>query len=77
MAGRKKIKEKAEIKKKMRKKEDSIRYNFSDTLVIQLRRCVSDLNRLAKIDRITEKDQSLYSVLTNRKAGYIDVVRNY
>ena len=63
-----KLKERIEIEKKLRKKEDSIRYEFSD---------VSDLNRLARIDRIIEKDQRLYSVKTNRGAGYIKVVRNY
>lgn len=72
-----KLKERIEIEKKLRKKEDSIRYEFSDGLVVQLRRCVSDLNRLARIDRIIEKDQRLYSVKTNRGAGYIKVVRNY
>ena len=70
-------KERKKEKKKLRKKEDSIRYEFSDTLASQLRRCIADLNRLAKIDRIIEKDQLLYSVKTNRKAGYVDVVRNY
>ena len=40
-------------------------------------RCTADLNRLARIDRIIEKEQSLYSVISNREAGYIDVVRNY
>jgi len=73
----KKLKERIEIEKKLRKKEDSIRYKFSDELAVQLRRCIADLNRLAKIDRIIEKDQLLYSVKTNRKAGYVDVVRNY
>ena len=76
MSGRK-LKERIEIEKKLRKKEDSIRYKFSDELAVQLRRCIADLNRLAKIDRIIEKDQLLYSVKTNRKAGYVDVVRNY
>lgn len=73
----KKLKERIEIEKRLRKKEDSIRYKFSDELAVQLRRCIADLNRLAKIDRIIEKDQLLYSVKTNRKAGYVDVVRNY
>ena len=73
----KKLKERIEIEKKLRKKEDSIRYKFSDELAVQLRRCIADLNRLAKIDRIIEKDQLLYSVKTNRKAGYVDLVRNY
>ena len=73
----KKLKERIEIEKKLRKKEDSIRYKFSDELAVQLRRCIADLNRLAKIDRIIEKDQRLYSVKTNRGAGYVDVVRNY
>ena len=73
----KKLKERIEIEKKLRKKEDSIRYKFSDEVAVQLRRCIADLNRLAKIDRIIEKDQLLYSVKTNRKAGYVDVVRNY
>lgn len=49
----------------------------SNELAVQLRRCIADLNRLAKIERIIEKDQLLYSVKTNRKAGYVDVVRNY
>lgn len=77
MSGRKELKERIEIKKRLIKKEDSIRYEFSDTLAVQLRRCVADLNRLAKIDRIIEKDQLLYSVKTNRIAGYIKVIRNY
>lgn len=77
MAERRKLKERIEIEKKLRKKEDSIRYEFSDTLAVQLRRCIADLNRLAKMDRIIEKDQLLYSVKTNRKAGHVDVIRNY
>ena len=77
MAKRRKLKERIEIEKKLRKKKDSIRYEFSDTLAVQLRRCTADLNRLAKMDRIIEKDQLLYSVKTNRKAGYVDVIRNY
>lgn len=77
MAERRKLKERIEIEKKLRKKKDSIRYEFSDTLAVQLRRCTADLNRLAKMDRIIEKDQLLYSVKTNRKAGYVDVIRNY
>ena len=44
MAERRKLKERIEIEKKLRKKEDSIRYEFSDTLAVQLRRCISDLN---------------------------------
>lgn len=36
-----------------------------------------DLNRLARIDRIIDKEQTLYSVDTNREAGYIEVIRNY
>lgn len=73
----KELEERIEIKKKLKKKEDHIRYGFSDSLATKLRRCAADLNRLAQIDRITNKGQSLYSVLTNREAGYIDVVRNY
>ena len=37
----------------------------------------ADLNRLARIDRIIDKEQTLYSVDTNREAGYIEVIRNY
>ena len=40
-------------------------------------RCTADLNRLARIDRIIDKKQTLYSVDTNREAGYIEVIRNY
>jgi len=32
---------------------------------------------LARIDRIIDKEQTLYSVDTNREAGYIEVIRNY
>lgn len=73
----KELEERKQIKKKLKKKEDYVRYDFSDMLLVQLRRCTADLNRLAKIDRIIEKEQSLYSVISNREAGYIDVVRNY
>ena len=73
----KELEERKQIKKKLKKKEDYVRYDFSDTLLVQLRRCTADLNRLARIDRIIEKEQSLYSVISNREAGYIDVVRNY
>lgn len=73
----KESKERKEILEKLRKKEDYKRYRFSDGLLVQLRRCAADLNRLAIIDRITEKGQSMYSVMSNREAGYIDVVRNY
>ena len=73
----KELEERKQIKKKLKKKEDYVRYDFSDMLLVQLRRCTADLNRLARIDRIIEKEQSLSSVISNREAGYIDVVRNY
>ena len=73
----KELEERKQIKKKLKKKEDYVRYDFSDMLLVQLRRCTADLNRLARIDRIIEKEQSIYSVISNREAGYIDVVRNY
>ena len=73
----KELEERKQIKKKLKKKEEYVRYDFSDMLLVQLRRCTADLNRLARIDRIIEKEQSLYSVISNREAGYIDVVRNY
>ena len=73
----KELEERKQIKKKLKKKEDYVRYDFSDMLLVQLRRCTEDLNRLARIDRIIEKEQSLYSVISNREAGYTDVVRNY
>ena len=73
----KELEERKQFKKKLKKKEDYVRYDFSDMLLVQLRRCTADLNRLARIDRIIEKEQSLYSVISNREAGYIDVVRNY
>lgn len=73
----KELEERKQIKKKLKKKEDYVRYDFSDMLLVQLRRCTADLNRLARIDRIIEKEQSLYWVISNREAGYIDVVRNY
>ena len=73
----KELEERKQIKKKLKKKEDYLRYDFSDMFLVQLRRCTADLNRLARIDRIIEKEQSLYSVISNREAGYIDVVRNY
>lgn len=73
----KELEERKQIKEELKKKEDHIRYDFSDMLLVQLRRCTADLNRLARIDRIIEKEQSLYSVISNREAGYIDVVRNY
>ena len=73
----KELEERKQIKKKLKKKEDYVRYDFSDMLLVQLRRCTADLNRLARIDRIIEKEQFLYSVVSNREAGYIDVVRNY
>ena len=73
----KELEERKQIKKKLKKKEDYVRYDFSDMLLVQLRRCTADLNRLARIDRIIEKEQSLYSVISNRETGYIDVVRNY
>ena len=63
--------------KKVKKKNDRISFDFSDKLAGQLRRCTADLNRLARIDRIIDKKQTLYSVDTNREAGYIEVIRNY
>ena len=71
----KELKERTEIKKKLKKTNDRI--SFSDKLAGQLRRCTADLNRLARIDRIIDKEQTLYSVDTNREAGYIEVIRNY
>ena len=62
---------------KAEKKNDRISFDFSDKLAGQLRRCTADLNRLARIDRIIDKKQTLYSVDTNREAGYIEVIRNY
>ena len=73
----KELKERTEIKKKLKKKNDRISFDFSDKLAGQLRRCTADLNRLARIDRIIDKEQTLYSVDTNREAGYIEVIRNY
>ena len=73
----KELKERTEIKKKLKKKNDRISFDFSHKLAGQLRRCTADLNRLARIDRIIDKEQTLYSVDTNREAGYIEVVRNY
>ena len=72
----KELKERTEIKKKLKKKNDRISFDFSDKLAGQLRRCTADLNRLARIDRIN-KEQTLYSVDTNREAGSIEVIRNY
>lgn len=63
----KELKERTEIKKKLKKKNDRISFDFSDKLAGQLRRCTADLNRLARIDRIIDKKQTLYSVDTNRK----------
>ncbi len=73
----KELKERTEIKKKLKKKNDRISFDFSDKLAGQLRRCTADRNRLARIDRIIDKEQTLYSVDTNREAGYIEVIRNY
>ena len=64
----KELEERKQIKKKLKKKEDYVRYDFSDMLLVQLRRWTADLNRLARIDRIIEKEQSLYSVISNREA---------
>ncbi len=61
----KELKERTEIKKKLKKKNDRISFDFSDKLAGQLRRCTADLNRLARIDRIIDKKQTLYSVDTN------------
>lgn len=63
----KELEERKQIKKKLKKKEDYVRYDFSDMLLVQLRRCTADLNRLARIDRIIEKEQSLYSVIQTGK----------
>ena len=48
----KELKERTEIKKKLKKKNDRISFDFSDKLAGQLRRCTADLNRLARIDRM-------------------------
>jgi len=53
----KELEERKQIKKKLKKKEDYVRYDFSDMLLVQLRRCTADLNRLARIDRIIEKEK--------------------
>ena len=71
------LKVRTEIKKKPKQKNGRIRFGFSDTLAGQLRRCTAVHNRLARIDRILDKEQTLYSVDTNREAGYIEVIRNY
>ena len=42
----KELKERTEIKKKLKKKNDRISFDFSDKLAGQLRRCTADLNRL-------------------------------
>ena len=54
----KELKERTEIKKKLKKKNDRISFDFSDKLAGQLRRCTADLNRLARIDRIIDKKQT-------------------
>ena len=47
----KELKERTEIKKKLKKKNDRISFDFSDKLAGQLRRCTADLNRLAIINQ--------------------------
>ena len=71
------LEERKQIKKKLKKKEDYVRYVFSFMLLVQLGRFKEYLNLLARFVRIIEKEQFLYSVISNREAGYIDVVRNY
>ena len=73
----KELKERTAIKKNLKKKHDRISFDFRDKLVGQLRRCNADIYRLARIDRIIDKEQTLYSVDTTREAGYIEVIRNY
>ena len=44
----KELKERTEIKKKLKRRMTESAFDFSDKLAGQLRRCTADLNRLAR-----------------------------
>lgn len=76
MAG-KKLEITEEIEKKLKRKGQSVKFKFDDGLLTQLRRCQSNLNNKAVKNRTVDIGISLFSVISNRKAGYIEFVRNY
>lgn len=72
-----KSKERIRIEKKLLKKEDDVKFDHSDEMLLKIRRIAIELNRKAREERIIEKGQRLYTVVNNKEAEYIQVVRNY
>lgn len=72
-----KSKERIRIEKKLLKKEDDVKFDHSDEMLLKIRRIVIELNRKAREERIIEKRQRLYTVVNNKEAEYIQVVRNH
>lgn len=72
-----KSKERICIEEKLLKKKDDVKFDYSEEMVLKIRRIAIELNRLAREDRIIEKGQRLYTTVGNKEAGYIQVVRNY
>lgn len=46
-------------------------------MLLKIRRIAIELNRKAREERIIEKRQRLYTVVNNKEAEYIQVVRNH
>ena len=72
-----KSKERIRIEKKLLKKEDDVKFDHSDEMLLKIRRIAIELNRKAREERIIEKRQRLYTVVNNKEAEYIQVVRNH
>ncbi|MCE8775559.1 hypothetical protein [Bacteroides caccae] len=70
-------KERIRIEKKLLKKKDDVKFDYSEKMVLKIRRITIELNRLAREARIIEKDQRLYTMASFKEAGFIYVVRNY
>ena len=72
-----KSKERIRIEEKLLKKKDDVKFDYSEEMVLKIRRITIELNRLAREASIIEKDLLLYKMVSFKEAGFIYVVRNY
>lgn len=72
-----KSKERIRIEKELLKKKDDVKFEYSKGMVLKIRRIAIELNRLAREGRIIGQEQRLYTTLSNKEAGYVQIVRNY
>lgn len=72
-----KSKERIRIEEELLKKEDYVKFEYSEKMILKIRRVAIELNRLAIENRIVEKGQRLYATASNKEAGYVQIVRNY